>query len=169
MTEEICFRGLKSLHLSSLSKLLSFIIIHQNHLKNRLSKAYHSGCRRCRQWCHRNCDWPHEAACRMLHQLKIPNSHKYHGMNAHAPCEQQRTEGKQVCEPSWLVFSLSFTHTWSELSLRILLWNASDVQKTPTQKHNTRDEPKNIDMYIYIITVDIDRIKQQRYDILFFW
>jgi hypothetical protein len=42
------------------------------------------------------------------------------------------------------------------------------VQKTPTQKHNTRDEPKNIDMYIYIITVDIDGAKQQRYDILVF-
>ena len=30
-----------------------------------------------------------------------------------------------------------YTHTCSELSLRILLWNASDVQKTPTQQHNT--------------------------------
>ena len=43
----------------------------------------------------------------------------------------------------------AFTHTWSELSLRILLWNASGVQKTPTQHDTMRWTSiyRNVDIF----------------------
>ena len=63
--------------------------------------------------------------------------------------------------PPWRIQHES--HTCSERSLRILMWNASDVQKT-LQLNLTRRMKSNKKLYIYIgiITVDIDRIKQQR-------
>ena len=53
-----------------------------------------------------------------------------------------------------------FPHTCSELSLRILLWNASYVQK-----HQQSNDKMNIHTYIYNITGDDNDIKQQGYNI----
>ena len=53
------------------------------------------------------------------------------------------------------------THTCSEQSLRIRLWSASYVQKTPTIKWQDEYTYK----YRRIITVEVDHIKQQRWNI----
>ena len=79
---------------------------------------------------------------------------------SNAQGSSEKTNTMSTCfKKGYLTHTHTHTHACSEPSYRILMWNATDVQKTATGKLT-----RGMKLYIYrsVITVDIDRINQQR-------